>query len=261
MTAYTQPSFLASLADKQCSKCKVTRPLSEFRRSRGFKDGVHPSCKVCDRAYREANRERIAAKDKAYNESHKEQKQQYRKDYWQRNKERLSARSADYHTSNRDRIAAQDKAYYGANREAISAKRRARYHANPDVYRAQCAARRATHREEAAQTAKSWREANRDRFMARIKQRKYRLRTATVADNPEETVAFVAMLRRDPCSYCGAPGGTIDHIVPLSKGGSHHSSNLAASCMTCNNKKKARSLLSFIHLTGLNGIAIERTGD
>ena len=44
------------------------------------------------------------------------------------------------------------------------------------------------------------------------------------------------------CSYCGAHIEThkavnVDHIKPISKGGSHHVSNLTCSCRRCNNLK------------------------
>ena len=53
----------------------------------------------------------------------------------------------------------------------------------------------------------------------------------------------VNILRRDgyECQYCGRKltnsTGTIDHVVPQSKGGRHHWSNVVASCVKCNNRK------------------------
>jgi len=51
------------------------------------------------------------------------------------------------------------------------------------------------------------------------------------------------VLTRDDfkCQYCGEPltmqTGTIDHIVPQSRGGRHEWTNIVASCKPCNNKK------------------------
>lgn len=53
-----------------------------------------------------------------------------------------------------------------------------------------------------------------------------------------------AILERDKftCQYCGrrAPGVAleVDHIVPLSKGGSDEPSNLVTTCFECNNQKR-----------------------
>ena len=42
------------------------------------------------------------------------------------------------------------------------------------------------------------------------------------------------------CGYCGARGGKLecDHIVPVSRGGSHHDDNLLTACFTCNRSKR-----------------------
>lgn len=44
------------------------------------------------------------------------------------------------------------------------------------------------------------------------------------------------------CRYCGVRGVKLecDHIVPASRGGSHHLSNLATACFTCNRSKRDR---------------------
>jgi len=50
-------------------------------------------------------------------------------------------------------------------------------------------------------------------------------------------------MKRDrfQCTYCGAPGTDAeletDHIIPVSKGGSHHVSNLTTACRACNQEK------------------------
>lgn len=36
------------------------------------------------------------------------------------------------------------------------------------------------------------------------------------------------------CAYCGDVASTVDHLVPLSRGGSNDRENLAASCLACN---------------------------
>jgi hypothetical protein len=58
--------------------------------------------------------------------------------------------------------------------------------------------------------------------------------------------SYPAMLLGDPCSYCGASAEHIDHIVPLSRGGSGDWDNLTAACAACNMSKGAQSLLTFM---------------
>lgn len=54
------------------------------------------------------------------------------------------------------------------------------------------------------------------------------------------------IFRRDDftCTYCRQRGGKLecDHIIPVSKGGSHEDDNLTTSCFTCNRDKSDKFL-------------------
>jgi hypothetical protein len=67
-------------------------------------------------------------------------------------------------------------------------------------------------------------------------------------DGPSAAVRIRAMKRdRFRCTYCGAAGTDveleIDHIVPVSKGGSHHISNLTTACRECNQAKGNKDMV------------------
>ena len=55
------------------------------------------------------------------------------------------------------------------------------------------------------------------------------------------------ILRRDnyECAYCGQQADTVDHIIPLSKGGTHHETNLTSACAKCNYGKKDQDEYAF----------------
>lgn len=44
------------------------------------------------------------------------------------------------------------------------------------------------------------------------------------------------------CGYCGERGGRLecDHIIPVSRGGSHDDNNLRTACFKCNRSKHAK---------------------
>jgi hypothetical protein len=57
------------------------------------------------------------------------------------------------------------------------------------------------------------------------------------------------VLNRDGnlCQYCGAGGNlTADHVVPMSRGGTHDITNLVACCLPCNSKKSNRLLCEWL---------------
>lgn len=55
-------------------------------------------------------------------------------------------------------------------------------------------------------------------------------------------VAYQMKVAQPWCSYCGTPGTehnplTIDHVIPLSQGGSNARENKVVACYKCNRKK------------------------
>lgn len=64
----------------------------------------------------------------------------------------------------------------------------------------------------------------------------------------------LAQLYGNRCFYCTRPFGhklsrkierTIDHLMPLSRGGTHHIWNLVLSCSKCNNAKSDRTWFEY----------------
>jgi len=60
---------------KRCSKCKQVKPITEFNRQSQQKDGLRPSCRLCQKAdgliYANAHREQIAAYGARYFRDHR----------------------------------------------------------------------------------------------------------------------------------------------------------------------------------------------
>ena len=64
------------------------------------------------------------------------------------------------------------------------------------------------------------------------------------------TNQFVAFLYRLPecaCYWCGcASKPTIEHVMPFSRGGAHHISNIQPSCVRCNSQKGGKTATEFL---------------
>lgn len=64
---------------------------------------------------------------------------------------------------------------------------------------------------------------------------------------------FRAVLKRDRflCAWCGTPGSTIDHLVPVSRGGQSRMDNCVAACRACNHSRNNRLPSAFAAATGM----------
>lgn len=66
----------------------------------------------------------------------------------------------------------------------------------------------------------------------------------------KRTRGLMPLIREQPCFYCKRPGGTIDHIVPLEKGGANEFWNMLPSCRSCNSSKGTKDLIEWLEETG-----------
>jgi 5-methylcytosine-specific restriction endonuclease McrA len=143
-------------------------------------------------------------------------RERYRKD---------PSRSRRYYEENRERIIAAVGERQAARKEEKRAYDRERYLANKQKVRDQNAA---------------WEARNPEKVRARTRFKNHRRRGAT----PDEAAQdYMHILQVDPCSYCGGPMEHVDHIDPISRGGTGDWSNLTAACQSCNYSKNDRPLL------------------
>lgn len=143
------------------------------------------------------------------------------------------------------------------NQERVAEYRRQWERDNPEAYRAQKRRSYERHRGRRIDEAREWRQANRDRVNEVNRRRRQRTDpdTQRVRDTYSnlrarargaERGAYLAPLLNDPCAYCGGAGGTIDHIVPISRGGDSAPENLTGACRSCNISKSNKSLLGYL---------------
>lgn len=81
---------------------------------------------------------------------------------------------------------------------------------------------------------------------AKAANRKRNRRRAHDAPLDADTKDYREILRRDPCSYCGAACEHTDHVVSVKRGGAYVWENITAACGGCNASKGAKSLLEFL---------------
>lgn len=99
---------------------------------------------------------------------------------------------------------------------------------------------------------KKWVEKNKERYKAILRNYRARKRNAPGRITGEQ-VSEVLRLQKWRCAACKSDirgKHTIDHIVPLSRGGENIRANLQAMCRPCNSSKNAKSQEEFFASRG-----------
>lgn len=169
-------------------------------------NGFRAACKTCTNAQNKTWHQRNPSKQLEYNR-----------------------RYAEIHP---DRIRAAGKRWREKNPDKIlEATRKRQYDPN-----------RPRDREYDRRYARAWNAANPEK--RRLTQHKYRARKMANKVGNVTLEEARAILRR-PCMYCGARAEHLDHVVPISRGGSHSVGNLAPACAQCNLSKRNRFVIEW----------------
>ncbi len=166
-----------------------------------------------ERKEKERERKRAyRANNPNYTEKERKQKRAYR----EANIETLRAKTRDYmrewRATNREKSRARGRSWWAANsNENILDKNR--------------------------KNKRIWNAANPDKIRANDAKRRASI-MVDVSNAP--TAKQLAALMLDPCVYCGEPSEHADHVIPLSRGGTHDIDNLVPACSKCNLSKGSK---------------------
>lgn len=159
------------------------------------------------------------------------------------------------HKNPEDRIA-YDKAYYKANSEKIKRYQKAYREANPEKVQESQQAWRKRNREKAIINWEAWRKAHPDYKADPQKQREQsQKRRALKRTTKVEPISEKQVFTRDRgiCQHCkkkvdkrfkypNPMSASLDHIIPLTQGGSHTYANIQLTHLICNLIKKVNVL-------------------
>jgi hypothetical protein len=101
---------------KECSKCSIVKPVSDYAQNNRTGDKLQERCRQCIAQYYKDNKDKFAVR---YAQYHRD------------NREKISTRNAKKHVDNRASIAARNAQYHKDNPErsrAKSSRRRQRIH-------------------------------------------------------------------------------------------------------------------------------------
>lgn len=223
--------------DKTCACCKHSKSIDEFGVDKHRKDGRNTRCILCRRAanaqWRKDNPEKSKAIWDRYYTTHRdiklERKRQYRanlvvkakdlqysKQWRINNPERVKRRRRNTYIRRRAEILAWHSQYRKRNRAKYNAYQKRWELKSPEKARAS--------------------------RLARMERRRARLREAP--GNYTSSQILAMLIEQAYCCFaCNAEIAgcySIDHIIPLSKGGSNDISNIQLLCKNCNSSKGDR---------------------
>jgi 5-methylcytosine-specific restriction endonuclease McrA len=181
-----------SVSQKQCSKCGEWKPLDQYYKHEGHKDGLHSWCKSCLNVNHAKRRKENPGKDSAYTR------------LW-----RKTERGISYAKSQVAKKTAWMRVWRESNREKEKARHKKYKENHSEIV-----------------------QANRRSYEAR---KKSALGSITAKEWLDICNKF-----GNKCLRCGRNDVkmTMDHIVPLSKGGTHTADNVQPLCLSCNSRKR-----------------------
>ena len=165
-------------------------------------------------AYAKAHPEKAAARQERYREAHPD-------------------RPLAYRVANKEKIDLQRKAWKQANPDKVRANVRKWFAANPGV-------------------VQRWRKANPEAYRAQVQTRHARMANAEGRHTADDLKALLKQ-QKGRCGYCSIDiktTYTVDHIQPLSKGGSNWPHNIQLLCLKCNTSKQDADPIIFAQRIG-----------
>lgn len=233
---FLMPPHDTSIPDgfKRCTRCREVKATTSefFARDKSRRDGWACTCKVCKRAYRQENIESYLERDRKYYRANRESRMQYMRD----NREARAEKQKIYRKENREKISRREKKYYEQHQEYYSKLNKA----YREKHKERLSAYREARKDKEKERYHAWYVANRHEVYA--KTRRYKARKLN-AEGTHTAADIKAQYERQKgrCYYCHKKVGKdyhVDHIVPLSRGGSNDPENLVIACPHCNLSKQ-----------------------
>lgn len=220
--------------EKVCSRCGENKfaTVENFYRAKTGKYGLDAVCRACRAQQSITNREQIRERNRAYYETHKEQISEARRIFHAANKERLNQQSREWNQNNKEKRTEYNRNYWrqvrSLNKEQENERARERYNAN---------------REEIRKRINAYRKADKQKESLRRRIDNHRRRIRKLQAEGKHTTTDIQSQynrQRGKCYYCGIKVGDtydVDHIIPLSRGGTNWPDNIVIACPTCNASK------------------------
>lgn len=194
---------------KTCPDCGIHKPFTEFHKDSQKKSGYRTYCKDCQtnrvKNHYKENSERITQYKRDYRKENKEHVNEIQRKLWHKHKEKYRERMRIYRLNNLDKF-----------RE----NRRKSYRRNPEAN---------------ARYGQKYRALKRSKFVEHVSMAVLRERDGDSCYVCKELIDF-SLKHPDPMSK------SLEHVIPISRGGEHSYANTAISHLVCNMRKGNRTI-------------------
>lgn len=238
---------------KVCTKCKRILVAYEgnFYKAKECKYDLRNVCKKCEsersKEYYRKNDNHIKEKAKKYREDNKEYCKEYKKQYYEENKEEISEKYKKYQEDNKEKIKEYKKQYYEKNKKEILEKCKQYREENKEEIKKRKRKYREENKEKIAESNKRWQKENPEKVFNRAQKRRLLEESQGSGVTKEQWLEMMYYFDFK-CAYSGVYIGgnsehrTIDHIVPLSKGGLNEIWNLVPMYSNYNSSKSTSNM-------------------
>ncbi len=229
---------------KRCAACAVVYRkghLKEYRKENA------ENIAAWQAEYYRKNAEMIAVVQAEYARKNAEKIAARVAKYRKENAEKIAARMAEYRKENAEKIAAGQAEHYRKNAERIAARHAEHYRKNVEKIAARMAEYYRENTERIAVRQAEYNKKNPEKITAKAQRRLTKVQETCDGTVTEEFIRL-SILGAPCCIYCLASGVklTLDHFIPLSKGGIHTASNCVPACKHCNSSKGAKDVKTWM---------------
>ena len=246
---------------KKCTKCgEIKLATSDnFNKDKKGKYGLRSQCKICIKKYREDNKDEINKKRKEYRENNKDKIKKQSKKYREKNRDKIKEYKKEYDKTHKDKIKEYKeknrdkiKEYRENNKDKIKEYQKEYYIDNKDKIKKQIKEYKEKNRDKIRQREREYRLSEKGKQIAFNSQSKRRFKEENQGNGiTEEQWLEMMKFFNWKCAYSGEYIGgnskerTIDHIIPLNKGGEHEVWNCVPMLRSLNCRKQDKDMLSW----------------
>jgi hypothetical protein len=217
-------------------------------------------CEICSRRRYADNSDTIKKRSRRWYYANPETVRNNRRAWKKANPEKRIAAKQRRRQRHLERFRAENRQWYASNAERWREIRRKNRENNPELHRAQRRRSYERHAEAHREKARLWRLNNLERARARskawfqnpenyrpINHRRRALKRAAAGKFTKKDIQALLIVQACLCAgpHCRtdiSDGYTIDHVMPLSRGGSNWPDNLQLLCASCNSSKRDKTM-------------------